>query len=184
MSFDFSGLKSKYDQVIQIVEDDLRGIQTGRAKPALVEEVQVEAYGSRMPLKELASITAPDPHMIVIQPWDKSVVSSIEKALSTGKVQFNPNVDGQIIRINIAQLTGEKREEYVKLVHQRIESGRQMIRAERNDTKKQVDGQDGQPGISEDDIKRDLEELDKITSTYLEKMEAMGEEKEKEIRTI
>lgn len=184
MAFDFSELKSKYEQVITLVADDLKAIQTGRAKPSLVEEVMVEAYGGRMPLKELASITAPDTNMIVISPWDKSVISAIEKALSSSKNPLNPAVDGQIIRITIAALTGEKREELVKLVKQRIESGRQMVRAERNEIKREVDGQDGQPGISEDDIKRDLAEMEKVTGEYIEKLEEMGQEKEKEIRTI
>jgi len=184
MAFDFAGLRGKYEEVLTIVGDDLKGIQTGRAKPSLVEDVSVEAYGGRMPLKELASITAPDPHMILIQPWDKGVVGAIEKALMTGKTQFNPSVDGQTIRINIAQLTGEKREELVKLVHQRIESGRQMVRAERNDTKKDVDGQEGSAGISEDDIKRDLVELEKLTAEYMDKLEAMGKTKEEELRTL
>ena len=126
MAFDFAGLKSDYEQVLALVADDLKGIQTGRAKPSLVEDVMVEAYGSKMPLKELASITAPDPHLIVVQPWDKGVVEAIEKALSSGQTQFNPAVDGQVIRIQIAQLTGEKREELIKQVTQRIESGKQM----------------------------------------------------------
>lgn len=184
MAFNFSDLKRKYEQALSLVADDLKGIQTGRAKPSLVEDVLVEAYGSKMPLKEMASITAPDPHMIVVQPWDKSVVANIEKALSTGQTQFNPSVDGQLIRIKIAQLTGEKREELVKMVAQRIESGKQMLRSERTDVKKDVESQKDGGGVSEDDIKRDLEELDKVTHEYTQKLEDIGKAKEAELREI
>lgn len=184
MAFDFSGLHEAYDQVLQIVSDDLKSIKTGRAKPSLVEDVMVEAYGTKMPLRELASITAPDPHLILIQPWDQGVVGAIEKSLNTGQTQFNPSVDGKNIRIAVPQLTGEKREELIKSVAQRIESGRQMLRAQRTDTKKDVEAQEGKGGVSEDDIKSDLEELDKITGEYNEKLEKIGQEKEEELRTI
>lgn len=184
MAFDFVDLKSKYEQVLALVADDLKGIQTGRAKPSLVEDVMVEAYGTRMPVKELATITAPDPHMIVVAPWDKSVVETIEKALSSGQTQFNPAVDGQVIRIKIAQLTGEKREELIRMVAQRLEGGKQMIRTERNDAKRDVEAQKGQSGISEDNIAYDVEQLDKFTHEYNEKLAEMGRKKEEELSEI
>ncbi len=182
MAFDFSELKSKFDQVLTIVGDDLKTIKTGRAKPALVEDIQAEAYGARMPLKELASITAPDPQLIVIQPWDQSVVEAIEKALQQN--QFNPSVDGQMIRINIPQLTGEKREEMVKQVHQKIESGRQMLRSERTEGKKKIEAQKGEAGISEDDVEADLEKLEELTKEYMDKLDTVAQSKEEELRTI
>ena len=184
MAYDFSSLKSKYEEVLSVVAEDLKGIQTGRAKPSLVEDVMIEAYGGKMPLKELASITAPDAHMILIQPWDKGVVEAIEKGLQSGQTQFNPSVDGQSIRIKIAQLTGEKREELVKLVSQRVESGRRMFREERTSEKRQVEDQEGSAGISEDDIKADLKNLEELTKEYLDKLEEMGSKKEEELRTI
>ncbi len=184
MAFDYTDLELKFEQVLEIVGDDLKGIKTGRAKPAMVEDVMVEAYGTRMPLKELASITAPDPHLITVQPWDQSVIGAVEKALSSGQNQFNPSVDGQLIRIPVPALTGEKREELVKLVAVRIESGKQMIRSQRTDTKKEVEAQKHQVDVSEDDIKNDLKKLDEITAWYNEKLEQVGEAKAEELRDL
>ena len=180
----FEEMKKKLDQVLDLVSQDLNQIKTGRAKPAMVENVLVEAYGGRMPLIELSSVSAPDPHLLVISPWDKSVVSSIEKALSQSDLNLNPVVDGQVIRINIPQLTGERRQEMVKLVHQRIEGGRQMCRTVRNDIKKSVEGQKGQAGISEDDISVQLDEMQTIFDSYLERLDKLGEEKEKELKEV
>ena len=184
MAYNFSDLKSNYDQVIEIIATDLKTLKTGRAKPSLVEDVKVDAYGSQMQLKELASITAPDPHMIVIAPWDQSVLEAIEKALMAPPVSMNPVVDGQQVRISIPPLTGERREEMVKQVAQKVESGKQMLRNERVETKKLVEGQEGSAGISEDDIAADLKELDVITKNFTEKLEKMGDEKSQELRTI
>jgi len=184
MAFNFSDLTKKFDEVLDLVDGDLKGIKTGRAKPSLVEDVMVEAYGTRMPIKELGSITAPDPHSIVISLWDQGVVAGVEKALSSGQSQFNPSVDGQTVRINIAPLTGEKRQELVKLVAQQIESGRQMIRGVRTDAKRDVEAQAGESGVSEDDIKADEEELDRLTHEFIGKLEVMGKSKEEELLTI
>lgn len=182
MAYDFSSLTNKFDQVLSIIGDDLNQIKTGRAKPSLVEDLKAEAYGAMMPLKELASITAPDAHMILIQPWDQSVIAGIEKALH--KVSLNPTVDGQQIRIVIAPLTGEKRQEMVKQVAQHIESGKQMLRNERTDAKKLVEAQKGTDGVSEDDISADIIALDKMTHEYNDKLDAIGATKKTELETI
>jgi ribosome recycling factor len=183
MAFDFSTLRQKYDQVIKLASDDLNNISTGRARPAMVEDVMVEVYGSRMALKELGSITAPDPDMIVIQPWDKSILDSVAKGIAATN-RLNPVVDGQLIRIKVPALTGEQRDSYVKLTFQKIESAKQMMRGVRTDIKKEVEGQKGQPGVSEDDIKDDLEQLDKVTHEYTEKLDQIGKAKETELRTM
>mgnify|MGYP001342086670 CR=1 FL=1 len=184
MSFDFAVINKQFDGVIEAVKEDLKTLKTGRAKPALVEDVKVEAYGGFMPLKEVASISAPDPHLITISPWDKSLLGKIEKALNSGQNQFNPVVDGDLIRIAIPQLTGEKREQMVKLVAQKIEGGKQMLRSERTNAKKHIEAQKGQDGISEDDIEQDLTNLDEKSKQYSEKLEKMGEEKATELRTV
>lgn len=182
MAFNFSAVETKFKSILSLVEDDLKQIKTGRAKPSMVEDIQAEAYGSYMPIKELASISAPDVTMIVIQPWDQSVVSGIEKALQ--KSGHNPSVDGNQIRVLIPALTGEKRAEMIKQVAVHIESGKQMLRNERNDAKRDVEDQKGKPGISEDDIKADLESLDKLTHNYNDKLDQIGTDKKKELETI
>lgn len=184
MAYDFSQLRKQYDEVLTVVGDDLKTIKTGRAKPSLVEDVMVEAYSTRMRLVELASITAPDTQTILISPWDQSVIEAVQKALMTGPQGFNPAVDGSTIRINIAPLTGEKRQELVKLVWQKIESGKQMMRNERTEGKKEIEAQKGGAGVSEDDIEAELEKLEEVTKEYMGKLEEIGKGKEEELTTL
>jgi ribosome recycling factor len=181
----FDDVRNTMDQVMRVVAADLDMVRTGRAKPSLIEEVLIEAYeGTRLPLKELASINAPDPHMLTIQPWDQSVLKKIETGLQKSELHLNPVVDGQMIRISIAPLTEERRLDLVKLTKQKLESGREMLRNARNEAKKDIDGKKGMPVVSEDDIKHWLEDLQKIHDEYMVKLEEMGEKKEKELMTI
>lgn len=184
MSFDIQAAKASFDKVIGLFESDLKTVKTGRAKPALVEEIKIEAYGSMMPLKELASITAPDPHMILIQPWDRSVIEAISKALQTASTPFNPAVDGTNIRVAVPALTGEKREELIKLVSQKLESHKQLLRNERTEQKKKIDASKGGPGVSEDDLKANVEQLDKVSHEYVAMLEDLCKKKQDELRTI
>jgi ribosome recycling factor len=178
----FDDLKPKMDQVIKVVEDDLAMVRTGRAKPNLVEQVEIEAYpGTRLPLRELATISAPDTHMLTIQPWDKSILKAIEVGLNKSDLNVNPVNDGQLIRISIPPLTEERRLDLVKLTKQKIEAGREMLRDERNEAKKNIDHKKGEPGVSEDDIKHWLEELQQIHDEYMKKLEDIGAVKEKEL---
>lgn len=182
MAFDFSTLESNYKQVQQVLADNLKQIKTGRAKPAMVEDITAEAYGTFMPLKELASISTPDAQLILISPWDQSVVAPIEKALQ--KNNFNPSVDGNTIRVAIPPLTGETRQEMIKQVAMQVESAKQMLRAERTEGKKQIEALKGGDGVSEDDIKSDLEKLDKLTHDFQAKLEADGQAKKTELETL
>jgi ribosome recycling factor len=181
----FDDMKKSLEQVLKVVSEDLQMVRTGRAKPSLVEEVMVEAYpGTRLPLKELAGISAPDPHMIVIQPWDQSVLHKIEVGLQKSDLNLGPVVDGNLIRISIPALTEERRLDLVKMVKQKIESGHEMMRSVRVEQKKEVDDQKGKAGVSEDDIKNWLAEMQKIHDEYLKKLEELGEKKEKELMEI
>lgn len=180
----FDEMKQNMDKVISLVSNDLKQIKTGRAKPSLIEDVQIEAYGSMMHLRELASISAPDTHLLTVSPWDKSVLGAIEKGLAKSSMGLNPVVDGDMIRIALPALTQERREEMVKMVKQHIESGRQMLRGVRNDTKKEVEDQKGSSGVSEDDIESQLEEMQKHYDEWMKKLDAVGEEKEKELMQI
>ena len=181
----FDKMISHMQKVLLLVEDDLKQIKTGRAKPSLVEHVKVEAYeGQVMPLIELASITAPDPHTLLISPWDKTIVDKVYKTLSAGEQSLNPVIDGDLIRISVPPLTQERREELVKLVKQRLEAGRQMLRQLRNDTKKDIDAMEGEPGVSEDDVKRYLDDMQKKFDEFLVKLEDLGKTKEKELMEL
>lgn len=176
--------RSEMDAVIDIVKEDLDEVKTGRAKPSLVQNVMVEAYGTRMALIELATISSPDPQMLIIQPWDEGITANIEKAISTSDLNLNPVVDGSLIRIKIPPLTEERRQDLVKLVGQKLESGRVLLRQVRQDSKKLIEDSKGTPGVSEDDIFRLLSELEKVMDEYMQKVEELGEVKKQELMTI
>ena len=181
----FDKMKAKMEELVKMMTADLAGVKTGRAKPNMIEQVMIEAYeGQRMPLVELASISAPDPHMLMIQPWDQSIVKKIEAGLRIADLQLNPVVDGQMIRISVPPLTEEKRRDLVKLVKQKLEGGKEMMRGVRNDEKREIDHKKGEPGVSEDDIRNWLEEMQKIFEGYTEKLEEMGKKKEGELMEI
>jgi ribosome recycling factor len=175
----------KLEAVLKLIGDDLVGIKTGRAKPAMVEQIKVEAYeGTYLPLVELASISAPDPHMLLVQPWDQSVVKRIEAGLRKADQSLNPAVDGSVIRISIPPLTEERRKDLVKLVHQKIESGKEMMRGVRNDMKRDIDGMKDDAGVSEDDIRDWMDQMQKHHDEFMKRLEEMGEKKEHELMEI
>lgn len=177
-------LKQKLEKVLEVVAGDLNTIRTGRAKPDLVGNLDVVAYGQKMKLFELANITAPDSSLLVVAPWDKSVMRDIEKAIANSELQLSANVSGDIIRVPIPQPTEERRKDFVKLLHQKMESGRIMVRQARGDIKEEIDAMENTPGVSEDDTKRLLEELQKTTDVYMQKVDEMGVKKEVEIMQV
>jgi ribosome recycling factor len=179
-----SSLKQKLEKVLEIVEGDLATIRTGRAKPDLIEGLEVSAYGGRMKLFEVANISALDPSLITVIPWDKGLVREIEKAINESELQLSANVSGEMIRVPIPALTEERRKDFVKLLHQKMESGRVMVRQVRGDIKEEIDKMKKQAGVSEDDVDRLLDELQKMTDEYMGKVEEMGKKKEEEIMEV
>jgi len=178
-------LKDKLEKVLEVVKDDMATVRTGRAKPDMVGGLIVTAYGGqKMKILELANISAPDSSLIVIEPWDRSVIPDIEKAIIDSEMQLSPAVSGEMIRVPVPPLTEERRKDFVKLLAQKLESGRVMLRQARQDIKEKIDDLEGQPGVSEDDVKGLLERLQKVFEDYGEKLEEMGEKKEMEIMEI
>ena len=178
----FTVSKGKFGKVVELVQEDLLGVQTGRAKPALVEGIKVEAYeGSFMEVKELANISAPDSNSIVIKPWDPSTTGKIEKAIQESDLGLNPVVDNDLIRINIPALTEERRKELVKQVKQKVEGGKAMLRQVRLEIKKEIDKQKDQSGVSQDDIHGMYERLQKQVDEYNKGLDEMEKQKEKEL---
>jgi len=184
MSFDFSGLHQDAQKAIDHITNDINQLRTGRASAQMLDSVSVEAYGTRMKINEVASVSVPDPNMILVSPWDKGLLGSIEKAIASGGLNLNPVVDGQTIRIVVPALTEDRRKEMVKMLHQKLEAGRVMIRSVRTDIKKEIDKQKGQPSISEDMIESDLENLEIEIKKYMEKIDDLGKRKEQELMTI
>lgn len=150
----------------------------------MLDIVNVEAYGTRMKVNELANISVPDPGLLVLTPWDKSLMPTIEKAIASSGLNLHPVVDGSIIRIVVPALTEERRKELVKLLHQKIEGAKVMMRNVRAESKKEIDDQEDEAGISEDMIKADLDTLEKMTKEYMEKIDHLSADKEKELMTV
>ncbi len=178
--------KEKLEKVLQVVTGDIGTIRVGGAKASMVEHVEIEAYGAgqRMKLVELATITAPDPQQIIISPWDRSVIRAIEKGILESGLGLMPNVNGEIIRIIVPPLTEERRLDFVKLLHQKLESGRVMLRGVRQEMKELIENKEGAAGISEDDITRELEELQRVVDEYTNRLEEMAKQKEEEIMKL
>lgn len=175
-----------FEGVLEVIRGDLATVKTGRAKPELVENVLVEAYEGQPKLRllELAAISAPDPHQLVIKPWDQSILVKIERALSLSDLGLSPVVDGEMVRIIIPELTEEWRKDLVLLVHKKLEAGKNLLRRERQEIKNRIEAQKGQPGISEDDIFRQVEQVDKLTSEFMLKIDQMGKGKEAELMRV
>lgn len=177
-------LKKRLDQTVEVVKKDLSSVRTGRAKPSLVEDVKVEAYGTVMTLKELSTISAPDTTLIVIAPWDKGLVSAISSGIQKSGLNIQPIVDGDVVKIAIPSLTQERRQELVKVVHQKLESGKVMIRQVRTEIKEEIEAQEGEAGVSEDSIKAWLDSMQKTVEQYMAKLAELESEKEKELMTL
>ncbi|MCA9834829.1 MAG: ribosome recycling factor [Thermomicrobiales bacterium] len=162
----------------------LGAIRTGRANPAMVEDLQVEAYGSVMPLNQLASISAPEARMLVIQPWDKGSMKAIEKAIMISELGITPNNDGVVIRLAIPMLTEERRKQMVKQVHTHVEESKVSVRNIRRDAIQQFKQLVTDKEISEDEEKRAHDQLETLTKKYVEMSEGIGKDKEAEVLEV
>lgn len=169
---------------IQALEEDLSGIRTGRAHPALVEKLPVEYYGTPTPLVQLASISVPEPRSLLIKPFDPATLKTIERSILASDLGLTPNNDGRQIRLNLPALTEERRRDLVKLVHHRLEDSRVAVRNIRRDMIKDLREFEEEKMISEDDLKKGEEELQKITDRYVEEINKIGVHKEKEIMEV
>lgn len=169
---------------IQSLEEDLTGIRTGRASPALVERLQVEYYGAPVPLVQLASISVPEPRALLIRPFDATSLKAIERGILTSDLGLTPNNDGKVIRLNLPVLTEERRRDLVKVVHGRLEESRIAIRNVRRDLMKDLREFEKEKLISEDDLKKAEEELQKLTDKYVEQVDTVGYHKEREIMEV
>jgi ribosome recycling factor len=176
--------ESRMKGAIQALDEDLAGIRTGRASPALVEKLPVEYYGTQTPLLQLASINVPEPRSLMIRPFDASSLKAIERAIRTSDLGLNPNNDGKAIRLNLPPLTEERRRELVKVVHNRVEEARVSVRNVRRDSIKDLREFEQEKLISEDDRNKGEVELQKITDRFIAEVNSVGERKEKEILEV
>lgn len=176
--------KSEIENSIEHFKEELNQLRTGRASAALVENMPVDYYGSKSPLKQIAGITVPEPRTITISPWNKDNLVNIEKAIRESQLNLNPNNDGTVIRINIPQLTEERRKDLVKILNQKAEEARITIRKHRENIWEEIQELEKTGDISEDDKFAGKDKLQEAVNEYNKKIEEIREKKEQEILTV
>jgi ribosome recycling factor len=179
-----SAAKERMRKAVEALQDEFNTLRTGRASPALFDKIRVEYYGNPTPLNQVATISAPEARLVVIQPWDKSTIGDIEKAIQKSELSVNPSNDGKVIRISIPPLTEERRKEFVKIAKNMAEQNRVSIRNTRRDANDELKKSQKDGTISEDDLKRAEDEVQKLTDSHIAQVNEQLEEKEQEILEI
>jgi len=174
----------KMARAVEVMERDFQGIRTGRASTNLVERLHVDYYGTQTPLNQLAGISVPEAHQIVIQPWDRSVLGAIEKAILKSDIGLTPNVDGTVVRLNIPPLTEERRRDLVKVVHRRMEEARVEIRNLRRDAADHLKKLERAGEVGTDEVHRLLETIQKTTDRHIADVDRVGAAKEQEVLEV
>jgi len=173
--------EEKMKKAFESMNREFHEVRTGRASPSLVEGMHIDYYGTLTMLKQLAAISAPDAHLIVIQPWDPTVIVEIEKAIMKSNLGINPSNDGKVIRLAVPQLSKERRLELAKQIHKMSEDGRVSMRTIRRDAKETVEKLEKDKIVSEDEKFRGIEELQKVVDKYIAKIDELLKSKEKEV---
>ena len=174
----------KMARAVEAMERDFQGVRTGRASTSLVERLTVDYYGTQTPLNQLAGISVPEAHQIVIQPWDRSVLGAIEKAIQKSDIGLVPNVDGTVVRLNIPPLTEERRKDLVKVVHKRMEEARVEIRNIRRDVAHELQKEERDGTVGADESHRQVEALQKTTDRFIGEVDRLGGVKEQEVLEV
>jgi ribosome recycling factor len=183
-TFDLNDLKRRMQGAISALKQELSGLRTGRASTALLDHVQVEAYGTHMPLNQLATISVPEPRLLNVQVWDRSMVHAVEKAISAANLGLTPSTEGQVLRLRIPELNEERRREIVKVAHKYTEGARVAVRHVRRDGLDLLKKLEKDHKISEDEHNRQADEVQKATDTTIAEVEKLLAAKEKEIMTV
>jgi ribosome recycling factor len=174
----------KMARAVEVLERDLQGIRTGRASTSIVERIHVDYYGTQTPLNQLAGISVPEPHQIVIQPWDRSVLGAIERAITKSDIGLTPNVDGTVVRLNIPALTEERRHDLVRQVHKRMEEARVEIRNLRRDAADHLKKAQKDSEVGADEERRLMDEIQKTTDRHVGEVDRVGAAKEQEVLEV
>ena len=174
----------KMARAVEVMERDFQSVRTGRASASLVERIHVEYYGTSTPLNQLAGISVPEAHQIVIQPWDRGALGAIEKAIIKSDIGLTPNVDGVVVRLNIPQLTEERRRDLVKQVHKRMEEARVEIRNLRREAADSIKKEERDGSVGADASHREIENLQRLTDRYVAEVDKAGSHKEQEVLEV
>ncbi len=177
-------IEAKMHKSVDALRVDLAGMRSGRATPALLNKVMVDYYGAPTPVTQVASVTVPEPRMIVIQPWEKNLLKTIEKAILKSDLGLNPNNDGSCIRLNLPQMTEERRKEMARAVYKKAEEYRVIVRNMRRDANDSIKKAEKAKEITEDDEKKGIENVQKLTDKIIKEIDAAAAAKEKEVMEI
>lgn len=176
--------RAHMDKALEAMRREFGGVRTGKASPALLDMVRVEAYGSRMPLNQVASVSTPEPRLLIVQPFDKSLTKAIDKAIRDSDLGLNPSSDGNVIRVPIPALNEERRKELVKMLHRYAEDGRIAVRHARQDANKEIKRRKDAHELSEDEAKRETDRIQKLTDEYIAKVDSLLKTKEEEVMEV
>jgi len=180
----FEDAERRMQKAVEALRQDLSSIRTGRASASLVERIQIDYYGAPTPINQVSQISVPEARLIVIQPYERKLLTDIEKAIQRSDLGINPNNDGQVIRLNIPPLNEERRREMVKTLHKKLDEHKVAIRNVRRDAQDKLRDREKKKEISEDELKRSSERLQKLTDRYIDEMDKVGKSKELEILEV
>lgn len=177
-------VKERMQSAVSATRREFTAVRTGKATPTLLDTVRVEAYGSKLPINQVASVSTPEPRLLMVQPWDKSLIPEIEKGIQVADLGLNPSNDGNVIRVPIPQLNEERRKELVRMLHKLAEEGRIAIRHARQDANKEIKRRRQENELSEDAAHRELDEVQRLTDEYVEMIDDQLAKKEQEILEV
>ena len=176
--------RQQMEAALEAMRRDFASVRTGKATPSLLDTVRVDAYGSKVPINQVATVNTPEPRLIVIQPWDKNVIPDIEKGIQTADLGLNPSNDGNLIRVPIPPLSQERRQDMVRLLHKMAEEGKVSIRHARQEANKEIKDREQEHEISEDESRRQQDEVQRLTDEFVERIDQMMKTKEAEIMEV
>lgn len=180
----FEDAERRMNKAVEVLKQDLSAIRAGRASSALVERINVDYYGTPTPINQVATITVPEARMLVIQPWDRKMLTDIEKAIQRSDLGINPNNDGQVIRLNIPPMNEERRRDLIKMLHKKLDEHKVAVRNIRRDIQDRLREREKKKEVTEDELKRSNERLQKLTDRYVDEMDKVGKLKEQEISEV
>ncbi len=180
----FGDAERRMQKAIDALKQDLAAIRAGRASASLIERITIEYYGSPTPINQVASVSVPEARLLVIQPWDRKLLTDIEKAIQKSDLGINPNNDGLVIRLVIPPMSEERRRDLVKSLHKKLDEHKVAIRNIRRDTQDKLREREKKKEVSEDELKRSTERLQKLTDRFIEEMDKVGKAKELEILEV
>ena len=172
------------DKALEAMRREFSAVRTGKASPALLDTVRVDAYGSKMPINQVATVSVPEPRLMIVQPWDKGLLNAIEKAIMASELGLNPSSDGNILRVPVPALNEERRREMVKVLHRLAEEGRVAVRHARQEANKEIKRAESAHEIGEDDARRQMDDIQKLTDEYIGKIDTLLKSKEQEVMEV